>query len=94
MPMMKTAGYLLEDPRLALLAGQVGIAGQQVLGVDERDLFGQVRVAIVVQLREQLVGVRLSAAQDAPDGPHDLLEECRGCAARAVMTFSQSHWST
>ena len=43
MPMMKTAGIVLQDARLALFAREVWIALEDLLGVEERDLLGKVR---------------------------------------------------
>ena len=55
---MKTAGIFLQDLRLALLARQVGVHVQDLLGVQERELLGQVGVVAGLQLREQLLDVR------------------------------------
>ena len=41
MPMMKTAGYFCRIARLALLARQVRIHLQDLLGVEERQLLGE-----------------------------------------------------
>ena len=75
MPMMKMAGILLQDRRLALLARQVGIHVENLLGVEEGQLLGQVGIARVLQLREQCLGKLLGADDHLPDLADDVLEE-------------------
>ena len=64
---------LLQDERLALLAGQVGIAPEEILGMEEGDLLRQIGIAARAELREQLLDVYLGSSQDAPDGPNGVL---------------------
>ena len=88
-PVDEDRALLLEDLRLPLLPRQVGVSFQNLLRVQERQLVGQVRILVGLQLGEELLGV-LSAinSRDKPCFDKDdlaILESFADLAAVAII---------
>src|ERR1039457_3222500 len=71
----KDCGILLQDGGLALFAGELGIEIEDLFGVQESELLGEVGIARVLELGEQFLDVLFGAGEDLPDAIDDQLEE-------------------
>jgi hypothetical protein len=64
-----------ENHGFPALARQVGVHGKQFFGVQERKLFGQIRVTRVSEFGEHFLRELFGAHEDFPDFPHNGLEK-------------------
>src|ERR1017187_6686968 len=71
----KDSGILLQDGGFALFAGEIGIEIEDLFGVQESELLGEVGIARVLELGEQFLDVLFGAGEDLPDAIDDQLEE-------------------
>src|ERR1039458_9676098 len=68
-------GVLLQDGGLALFAGEIGIEVEDLFGVQEGELLGEVGIARVLELGKQFLDVLFGAGEDLPDAIDDQFEE-------------------
>src|ERR1039458_9076228 len=71
----KDSGILLQDGGFALFAGEIGIEVEDLFGVQESELLGEVGIARVLELGEQFLDVLFGAGENLPDTIDDQLEE-------------------
>src|SRR5581483_5978400 len=66
---------LLQNASLSLFSRQIGIHIENLFGMEELEPCGQVGIAEILELREELLRELLSSHQHLPDLAHHSLEE-------------------